>query len=111
VADVTLSFDQERGLVGVDAYTNWERWERKELLPVSGVPARLLSLAEFDENGVGLGSWPHVALAFDERARRLALTFGDGVTSAAYAPSSSCVCEVTDGGELLRLTLSGLLVR
>src|SRR4051812_31419897 len=66
--DVTLSFDSGGVLVGLDAYTNSHSWQEGALPAVPGVPARLVSVASFDENGVGPTSTSMVGILLDRHA-------------------------------------------
>ncbi|MBI1926903.1 hypothetical protein HYR99_21995 [Candidatus Poribacteria bacterium] len=107
---LTLSFSSDRHvLMGFDAYTNSERWERRQLiLPPVDQEAALVCIEPFDEHGIGAGSSVPLQYTFSERTSLLLIKLGGGQVFTRIRCLSCAICGLGPGGELLEIWVEGL---
>ena len=106
---LTLVFaDRERRLVGLDAYTNAQRWQPAMLTVPSGPEGLLMSLASFDENGIAPGPTDSPLYRYDASSWTLAIDVQSGDPRQVCRCLTCAVAELGPDGELLTLFIEGV---
>jgi hypothetical protein len=107
---LTLSFTPDKHVwVGLDAYTNAARWERRPLAnPPVDQDTALMCLEPFDEHGIAEGSAEPVRYAYSEEAALLLLRISDGQVSRRIQCLSCAICGLRSDGELIEIWVRGL---
>jgi hypothetical protein len=107
---LTLSFTPDKHVwVGLDAYTNAARWERRPLAnPPIDQDAALMCLELFDEHGIAEGSTETVRYAYSEEAALLLLRISDGQIARRIRYLSCSICGLGADGELMEIWVQGL---
>ena len=107
---LTLSFSpHEQVLMGFDAYTNSERWERRQFtLPSVDQEAALVCIEPFDEHGIGAGGIEPLQYTFSEITSLLLIKLGGGRVFTRIRCLSCAVCGLGARGELLEIWVEGL---
>jgi hypothetical protein len=85
---VTFFFSAQRMFVGIEAYTNLERWQHRELvLPQATLHGAVESEELFDENGIAPSSLGRVDFTYDDAKNVLKLELGGAVETMGRALS------------------------
>jgi hypothetical protein len=107
---LTLSFTPDEHVwVGLDAYTNAARWERRPLAnPPADQDTALRCLKVFDEHGIAEGSTEPVRYAYSAEAALLLLRIGDDQIARRVHCLSCATCGLGADGELIEIWVQGL---
>ena len=110
VGTVTFLFSADRVLVGIDAYTNSERWARQTLVyPTPAATGAAKSEGMFDDHGIAPSSQGPVDFVYDEQAGVLKLEMEGSVD--LFARVLSCVLLGLDHeGQPVEVWLEGVHV-
>jgi hypothetical protein len=110
IESLTLSLrPKDHVLVALDAYTNQERWERRQLtLPEVDQESAVICTDSFDEHGIGRGDSGTLSYNFSEDASLLHIDTGRGGVSTRIRCLSCIVCGLGIEGELIEIWVQGL---
>ena len=102
---LTLLFAQtDHRFLGLDAYTNAERWERRDLrLPKIDEEAAVICVEPFDAHGVARVAGRPVHCTYSPVQTLLHVQVDDGEVAAVIRCLSCVVCGLGVGGELIEL--------
>jgi hypothetical protein len=107
---LTLLFSPDKHvLMGLDAYTNSERWDRQRLAnPSVELETALVCVEPFDEHGIGKGWADSVKYTYSDEVALLFIELGNGRATNRIRCLSSVVCGLGIGGNLLEIWIQGL---
>jgi len=102
---LTLSFGpDEHVLIGLDAYTNAEQWERRKLvIPSVDHEAALICTDAFDEHGIGPGGVGPLKYIYSDEQNRLLIRLGDRKATKRVRCLSCVICGLDENGKLVEI--------
>jgi hypothetical protein len=107
----TVSFaltPDEKLLVGLDAYTNADRWERRPLArPVIDQETALKCIEPFDEYGIARGNASPVRYSYSSETAILLMTAGEIPVASRIRCLTCVVVGLGAGGELAEIWVEG----
>lgn len=107
---LTLLFEPENHvLLGFDAYTNFEKWNRRHLVvPRIDQEMAIICTELFDEHGIGPGSSSSVQYSYSEQTALLFIELGAAQVVNRIRCLSCAVCGLGPKGELIEIWVEGL---
>jgi hypothetical protein len=107
---LTMSFSPDKHvLTGFDAYTNYERWDRRRLTePSADRDAALVCIEAFDEHGIGKGGGAPVRYTYSDEETLLLIELGEARVATRFRCLSCVVCGLGVDGNLLEIWIQGL---
>jgi hypothetical protein len=99
-------------LVGMDAYTNAERWTTEELLlPRVSAACAIRCLEPVDEHGIGRGSLAPVRYTYSPKMSLLRLQMTDDDVASWIRCLTCGICGLTSDGDLVEFWIEGVTLR
>ena len=95
--------------LGLDAYTNSEKWDRQLLTtPPVDQKMALCCIEDFDKHGIGPTAEGPVRYIYSPEASLLLIRIGDGQIATRIRCLTYVICGLGDGGELHQIWVEGI---
>lgn len=109
---LTLLFSPDKYLfIGLDAYTNAQKWENLTLIqPVFDRDASLMCTENFDEHGIGPSVSGLVYYIYSEVSSLLLIRIGDGRVMQRVRFISCGICGLGVNEDLIEIWVQGVVV-